>query len=198
MTTSDSAPETAAVELGVDEPGVDEPGESPTVAQTLTAQAKTLARVAYIVIPVLALLLAAGAGFLRWEYSTRNDAAVARTQSVQAARDATLAVLTYKADTVDQDFAASRQYLTGEFQDAYTQLVNAVIIPGAKEKKISATAQIAAAASVSATADHAVVLVFVNQTLEMVGYSPTTTPSSVRVTLDKVGDRWLISGLDPV
>lgn len=193
MTTSNNAPEAAAVELGLDEAVA-----SSSAVPANAAQVKALTRMAFIVIPVLALLLAAGAGYLRWEYSSRHDAAVARTQSVQAARDATLAVLTYKADTVDQDFAASRQYLTGEFRDAYTQLVNAVIIPGAKEKKISATAQIAAAASVSATTDHAVVLVFVNQTLEMVGYSPTMTPSSVRVTLDKVGDRWLISGLDPV
>lgn len=195
MTSPENAAESAAVELGADAASADVVTED----SRASAQADRLTRlVAFIVIPAVALLLAVGAGYLRWEFSSRNDAATARTQSVQAARDATVAILTYKADTVDQDFAASRQYLTGEFLDAYTQLVNSVIIPGAKEKKISATAQIAGASSVSATADHAVVLIFVNQTLEMAGYSPATTPSSVRVTLDKVGDRWLISALDPV
>jgi Mce-associated membrane protein len=28
--------------------------------------------------------------------------------------------------------------------------------------------------------------------------APTDTASSVRVTLEKTGDRWLISGFDPV
>jgi len=55
-----------------------------------------------------------------------------------------------------------------------------------------------AAASVSAESNHAVVLVFVNQTVVVGGDPPTDTASSVRVTLDKVGDKWLISAFDPV
>jgi Mce-associated membrane protein len=51
---------------------------------------------------------------------------------------------------------------------------------------------------VSAKPDHAVVLLFVNQTVVMGTDAPTNTASSVRVTLDKVGDRWLVSGFDPV
>jgi Mce-associated membrane protein len=43
-----------------------------------------------------------------------------------------------------------------------------------------------------------VVLVFVNQTVIVGQDAPTDTASAVRVTLDKVGDRWLISSFDPV
>ena len=58
-------------------------------------------------------------------------------------------------------------------------------------------ATVPAMASASANSNHAVVLVFVNQTV--VGQdAPTDTASSVRVTLDKVGGRWLISKFDPV
>jgi Mce-associated membrane protein len=53
-------------------------------------------------------------------------------------------------------------------------------------------------ASVSATENHAVVLAFVDQTLTMGNAAPTNTASSVRVTVDKVGGRWLISQLDPI
>ncbi len=53
-------------------------------------------------------------------------------------------------------------------------------------------------ASVSANPGHVVVLLFVNQTVTVGTSVPTATASSVRVTLDKVGDRWLISGFDPV
>jgi len=55
-----------------------------------------------------------------------------------------------------------------------------------------------AAASVSATANHAVTLLFVNQTAVVDKDPPTDSLSSVRVTLDKVDGRWLISGFDPV
>ena len=55
-----------------------------------------------------------------------------------------------------------------------------------------------AAAPVSAKADHAVVLLFVDQTVTVGADAPTNTTSSVRVTLDKVGGRWLISAFDPI
>ena len=100
--------------------------------------------------------------------------------------------------SVEKDLGAARDRLTGTFLDAYTQLVNTVVIPGAKEKKISALATVPAAASVSAKPDHAVVLLFVDQTVTVGADAPTQTTSSVRVTLDKVGDRWLISAFEPI
>jgi len=43
-----------------------------------------------------------------------------------------------------------------------------------------------------------VALVFVNQTVIVGTDPPSATASSVRVTMDKIGPRWLISGFDPV
>jgi Mce-associated membrane protein len=40
--------------------------------------------------------------------------------------------------------------------------------------------------------------VFVNQTVVVGTDAPTGTTSSVQVTLDRVGDDWLISEFDPV
>ena len=97
---------------------------------------------AFGLLPILALLLGAGAGYLKWEDSSRRDADRARTESVQVAKDSTVALLSYKAETVEKDLGAARDRLTGSFLDAYTQLVNNVVIPGAKEKKISAVAQV--------------------------------------------------------
>jgi Mce-associated membrane protein len=117
---------------------------------------------------------------------------------VQAATDSTIKILSYRPDTVDRDLGAARDRLTGTFLDAYTSLTNDVVIPGAKQKQISAVATVPAAASVSATQNHAVVLVFVNQTIIVGNDAPSSTASNVKVTLDKQGDRWLISGFDPV
>jgi Mce-associated membrane protein len=150
------------------------------------------------VLPAVIVLLSAGAGLLAWQDRSHRAVETARLESVQAASDATVAILSYKPDTVEQDLRKASDRLTGSFLESFTDLVNTVVIPGAREKKISAAAQVSAAASVSATADRAVVLVFVNQAVTVEGGAPSGTASSVRVTLDKVDDRWLVSAFDPV
>jgi Mce-associated membrane protein len=153
---------------------------------------------AFGVLPAVALLLAGGAGYLKWMDNSVRDNEIARVEAMQAAKDSTIAMLSYKPDTVEQQLTAARDLLTNDFRDQYTSLTNDVVIPGAKQKQISAVATVPAMASVSADPRHAVVLVFVNQTVVVGQDAPTDTASSVRVTLDKVGDRWLISKFDPV
>jgi Mce-associated membrane protein len=150
------------------------------------------------VLPAMAMLLALAAGFLKYQDFSARESEVARVQSVQTAKDSTIAMLSYRPDTVDRDLSAARDRLTGSFRDSYTQLTKDVVIPGAKQKQISAVASVPAAASVSANPNHAVALVFVNQTVIIGQQAPSDTASSVRVTMDKVGGRWLIAGFDPV
>lgn len=154
--------------------------------------------VAFGVLPALALLLAAGAGYLKWVDNSVRNSDVARAETVQVAKDSTVAMLSYKPDTVEQQLNDARSLLTGEFEESYTGLINDIVIPGAKQKQISAVASVPAAASVSADPNEAVVLVFVNQTVVVGQDAPTDTASSVRVTLEKIDDRWLISKFDPV
>jgi Mce-associated membrane protein len=153
---------------------------------------------AFGALPVLALAIAAGAGYLKWQDAWVRGSGVADIESVAAAKDSTAALLSYQPDTVDKDLGGARDRLTGTFKDSYTQLIHDVVIPGAKKQHISAVATVPAAASVSATPQHAVVLVFVDQMVTVGNDAPSETASTVRVTLDKTGARWLISSFDPV
>jgi Mce-associated membrane protein len=153
---------------------------------------------AYGGLPALALLLALAAGYFMWVVRAADDVALARTESVRVASEDAVALLSYKPDSVDKDLGAARERLTGDFKDAYTTLTREVVIPGAKEKHISAVAKVTAAASVSATTNHAVVLLFANQTVTIGAGIPTDTQPVIRVTLDKVNGRWLVSHFDPV
>ena len=153
---------------------------------------------AFGVLPAAAVALAAGAAFLGWQLHSRDGADAAARDSVAAAGDATAAILSYNAATVEKDLNAARDRLTGSFLDSYTELINDVVIPGAKEQKINVQARVSAAASVSAKPKHAVALVFVDQKTTVGTGAPTNSASSVRVTLDKVEGRWLVSGFDPV
>jgi Mce-associated membrane protein len=185
----------------VDEPTevVDEESPEPAEADEKPKRRIQWGRVfAYIVLPAVALVLAMAAGYLKWMDNSVRDSELASAESMQVAKDSTIAMLSYKAETVDQQLNAARDLLTGDFRNSYTSLINDVVIPGAKQKQISAVATVPAMASASADPHHAVVLVFVNQTVVVGQDAPSDTASSVRVTLEKTGDRWLISKFDPV
>jgi len=152
---------------------------------------------AFGVLPAFALVLALGAGYLKWIDTTARNDEVARTQSVRAATEATISMLSYRPDTAEKDLVAARDLMTGAFRDSYTSLTDNTVIPGAEQRQISAVASVPAAAPVSASDTHAVVLLFVNQTTVIGDSAPTDTASTVRVTLDKVGGRWLISQFEP-
>jgi Mce-associated membrane protein len=201
---TDAGTADAAADLEADadaDPAVADDDEAGTAAEAAVAAKRgtNWSRVlAYGILPGLALLLALGAAFLKWEDTSVRASDVARTESVQVAKDATIKLLSYKPDTVEQDLTSARDLLTGDFRDSYTQLTTDVVIPGSKQKQISAVASVPAVASVSADPSRAVVLVFVNQTVVVGADAPTATASSVQVTLVKVGDHWLISKFDPV
>ncbi|MDV3129937.1 hypothetical protein M1247_33890 [Mycobacterium sp. 21AC1] len=148
-------------------------------------------------IPVATMILALGAGYLKYEVGVANRTDRAAAESVQAAKDGTVAILSYTPETAEATLGAARDRLTGTFRDSYSSLTHDVVIPGAKQRSISATATVADAAVVSASVNHALVLVFVNQAITMGTDPPSSSNSVVEVSLDRSGDRWLISGFDP-
>ncbi|BBX44771.1 hypothetical protein GCM10009641_26380 [Mycobacterium cookii] len=186
----DTAPEIADAEVG--EPDRD---EQPTAPGRRRRESRALA---YTLLPVLALLLASAAGYLKWQQESVREAQVAGAESLRAATDGAIALLSYKPETVQKDLDAARSRLTGTFLNAYTSLTHDVVIPGAQQKQIAAVASVPAAATVQASASHAVVLLFINQSLTIGQDVPTNSASSVQVGLDKIDGRWLISKFDPV
>jgi len=149
-------------------------------------------------LPAALLVLAAGL-WLFWDGSSRHAARDAGAEAVRAARDSIPVVLSYRPDTAEKDLpAAARDRLTGKFLDSYTQVITTVVIPDAKQKNISASAEVPAAAVVSADARHAVVLAYVDQTRTAGKDAPAKVGTSMRVTMDKVDGRWLISGFDQI
>ncbi|MDA2892759.1 hypothetical protein PDG61_17700 [Mycolicibacterium sp. BiH015] len=206
-TAAETVEETAPADTEADEIEESDGVEEPALAAPGKRGIQWSRVVAFVVLPALALALAAGAGYLKWLDDT-NRAGMMSTEptshpslaetTVQAAREGTIALLSYTPDKVEEQLGAARDLLTGEFRESYTSLTNDVVIPGAREKQISAIATVPAAASVSLSGDKAVVLLFVNQTVTVGQDAPTDTASSVRVTLEKVDDRWLISQFDPV
>ncbi|ORV69336.1 hypothetical protein AWC09_12960 [Mycolicibacter hiberniae] len=181
------APESAAAEVA-DNTDSPSPARGPGLRRLLLVA----------LLPALATVLTLAAGYLRWQDASARVAQEAAAQSVQTATEATIAMLSYRPETVDSASAAAADGMTGAFRDEYTQLIKEVVAPGAKQQHISTVVTVPAAASVTASARHAVVLLFVDQATTIGNGPPTMSASSVRVTLDKVGGRWLVSQFDPV
>lgn len=152
----------------------------------------------YSLLPGLALSLTVAAGYAKWCDGVARASRLAGIEATHVASDGTIAMLSYKPDTVERDLDAARTRLTGGLKDSYSQLTRDVVIPGSKQKRVAAAASVPAAAPITASPSHAVVLIFVNQTVTVGADPPTDTASRIRVTVDKVKKHWLISGFDPI
>jgi Mce-associated membrane protein len=142
--------------------------------------------------------LAARLYFDQFRPDQQTDAAATQT-AVDAARDGTVALLSYKPDTLNQDFAAAKSHLTGGFLNYYDQFTKQIVTPAAKQKAVTTTAQVVGAAVSELHPNSAMVLVFVNQvTTSKERPDPAMASSSVLVSLTKVHGTWLIIKFDPI
>jgi Mce-associated membrane protein len=126
------------------------------------------------------------------------DSAAARQAVLDTVRSAVPKLLSYTPDNVEATVNSAKSLLTGSFRDSYSNLIDSVVIPGAKQKNITAVAQVPAASVESLTSDKASMIVFVNQQVTVPPAAPTTTASSIRVGLQKINGAWLIDAFDPL
>lgn len=154
-------------------------------------------------IAVLTLLVVTSLSVLAGLYwfSYRPDRAVdaeAAKSAITAASDGTIAILSYSPDTLDRDFSTARSHLTGDFLSYYDQFTQQIVAPAAKQKAVKTTAVVLRAALTEFHPDSAIVLLFINQSTQSRDRpEPSTTSSSVLVTLTKADGKWLISQFNP-
>lgn len=162
-------------------------------------------RLAGLLVPVvLAVLLLGSAGFASWLYLTQfrtdreTNAAVAG-DTITAAGDGAVALLSYAPDTMDKDFATAKSHLTGDFLSYYSQFTHDIVTPAVQQKSVKTSASIVQSAVSELKPGSAVVLVFLNQTTtSKENPDGSFSSSSVKVGLTKVDGTWLISSFDPV
>jgi Mce-associated membrane protein len=150
----------------------------------------TLAAVAAVAVAVSLLV---------FQYRPDNHGDAVKNEVLTAATEGTVALLSYSPESLDSDFAAAKSRMTGDFLTYYNQFTEKVIAPAAEEKSVRTTATIVRSAVAELHTDSAVALLFINQTTTSAEKpDPALAASSVRVTLSKVEDSWLISSFDPV
>jgi Mce-associated membrane protein len=155
-----------------------------------------------VILVTTALVLSAGAAaglyFTQYRPVQQTDAAAANV-ALDAAKNGTVALLSYSPESLEKDFAAAKSNLTGEFLSYYTQFTEQIVTPAAKEKSVKTTASVVRAGVSEMHPDSAVVLVFINQvTTSKENPDGAFAASSVKVSLKKIDGRWLIDAFDPV
>nr|WP_235215854.1 hypothetical protein [Mycobacterium kyorinense] len=183
---------------------MDKAAETDQASQPQTTSRGKITLRLKVVPVVLVLLLLASGGLAAWLYfkqyrpDEQTDHAAAQA-AVNAAKDGTVALLSYKPDTLDQDFAAAKSHLTGDFLNYYDEFTRQIVTPAAKEKAVTTAAQVVQAAVTEIHPNSAVVLVFVNQsTVSKDRPDPSMAASSVLVSMTKVDGKWLITKFEPV
>ena len=152
---------------------------------------------------MLALAVAATTTFGAWQLIRANqptpaDSALARQVVLDVAKSSTAKLLSYTPQNVDSELSNAAKLTTGAFRDSYTRLTHETVIPGAREKHITAAAEVPAVAVESLTASTATLIVFINQTVTVGSEKATDTASSVRMRLEEVNGSWLIAAFDPL
>lgn len=152
----------------------------------------------------LVVLLAITGGVTAWLYFTQykpdqaTGTAAADTALI-AAKDGTVALLSYSPETLNDDFTNAKTHLTGDFLNYYNQFTEQIVTPAATKKSVKTSAAIVNAAVAELHPESAVVLVFLNQTTTSTeNPDGSFSTSAVKVGLTRVNDDWLISSFDPV
>ena len=102
-------------------------------------------------ISALAGLLVASCGLTAWLFfhTYRPDQQTGQAASdtaLNAAKDGTVAVLSYTPDTLDKDLDTAKSHLTGDFLTYYSDFTDQVVRPAVKTKQVSTNANIVRAA----------------------------------------------------
>lgn len=133
--------------------------------------------------------------------SHRHELDQARHQAVIAARSSVETILSYDYRNLTKDFADAEALCTPKFRKKYVKTTAAVVEPLAAKYRATTTAVIApgAAGVITVSANRALVLVFVNQTVTNSRLAaPRLDRSRINVSLVRSGGRWLVDDLQPV
>lgn len=145
---------------------------------------------------VLAAVLVVGAGVLAWTVRGDRAAEQARDDALEAARLAAVEVLSYDHRRIGEDIEEAERLGTGEFLEQY-QAATEDLVEQAEAGAVVVRTTVQGASVQSASADRVEVLLFVDQTTTRTGLEePRVEQNRVRLTLDDVDGRWLVSGLD--
>lgn len=187
-------PEEAPNIEDVDATGSEKPAERADGKRVLRVP---LGALVWVVLVVASVGLCGSLLYFQYRPDQQTNDAAAQS-AIAAAKDGTVAVYTYSANTIDRDIASAQSHLTGDFLSEYKQYTQSPAPTEAKQNDVKTAATVAGAALMELHPGSAQVLLFINQTTTSAQNPATSVAArSVVVTLVKVDGTWLISTMKP-
>lgn len=194
---TDPAPVPAPDEDAAPQPGDRDHVSAVTVGTAPAAGAGTRRDVPAWLLAAVGLVVAALVAGCVWAWqATSGETEEEATRAAQAAAErAIVPVLSYGFETLKEDQARAQGYLTSDYREDYDQLF-AVISDNAPQTQTTVEAQVVASGIVRSGQDRVDVLVFVDRpTTNKLTPEPETYKDQVTVTMQRVGDEWLVDNL---
>ena len=168
----------------------------PSIPRVSGAEASTSLRW-LVPLAVLAVLLAAGIGFVLWDLDRQEATVDARKIGRDTAAEYVETILSYDHTRLDADAAAATELMTAGFAEKYTETIENVRALATKNEA-TVEAEVVAASVVEAEPERVEALLFVNQTTTGTQVeAPRVDLNRVVVILTRDGEQgWLVSDLD--
>lgn len=172
------------------------PADEPAATQRRTGSTGWVPAGWLLVVLGVVAALVVGACVAVYAADTSDASVAGSTRQAQAAAErAIVPVLSYDAKDMAGSQEAADAYLTADYRQQYDKLF-AVLEENAGRTGTVVTAQVVASAVVRSGADRVSVLLFVNRpTTNKQVKQPVVYKDQVTVTMQKVGDSWLVDDL---
>jgi len=145
------------------------------------------------------IVVCTGDGFLWWNNRSDSQAQAAETAAEAAANESIPLVLSYNYVDLDRYAARATSKTTGPFAVDLKKLLDTQVLPAARAKNIATQTSVQGTATVTASANTVVLLMFIDQTTRMAdAAAPKIEGARLQVTMTNQNDSWLISGLKPI
>lgn len=157
-------------------------------------------RRAFIVLGVVAVVLALVAGLFGFFALRQAQIESARGAASAAAEEKVTALLSYDYRTIQNDQGDRGAMVTGQFKDDYASLIADIVGPAASQQQLTTRSSVVSSSVVGTDGtDQVTLLMFLNQTTQSAAKpDPTLSGSRIRVTMQEVDGNWLVSELTPV
>lgn len=153
-------------------------------------------RIRWLAAATLVLVLAGAAGYVGRERLHQHQKEVAAAQALEVARKYAFTLTNIDSKAIDQTLADIRDGSTGEFKDLYnkssSQLRQLLI-----DNQAVTRGHVVEAVVKSASPNKVQVLLFIDQSvINAASPKPRIDRSRVRMTMEKVDGRWLVSRVE--
>ncbi|MCP2251638.1 Mce-associated membrane protein [Prauserella aidingensis] len=187
---SDSADGDSADGHTVDDDSGDHTGAGESEGRTTTVAA--LLRPRRVLAALLVLSVLGGLGFAAREFFAQRAEEQARAEALAAAERYAVDLSSYDHKDLDGNFQAVERNATGRFGQQYRQ-VSDNLTKLLQQHKATSEGNVVRAGVTEADADHAVVLLFVDQTISNTNTEqPRVDRNRMEMTLVHRDDRWLV------